>query len=85
MCYPKELPKQKECRIDWSQNNGVKFPLLVDTKDETIIFIGSYPERTLTEVYKSMLYAMKYNMGIDTWLSRLTTKSFKKFNGVSYK
>lgn len=85
MCYPSELPKQKECRLDWNHANGHSFPLLIDTNDETVIFVGSYPDRTLTEVYKSMLYAIKYNMGIDTFITFLTSKKFKKFSGVLYK
>lgn len=84
MIYPKELPKQKDCRIDFIHRERMSIPLLIDTNDESVIFVGSASERTLTEVYKSMLYFMRVNLGVDTYLYQ-TGRKFKKFDNVLYK
>ena len=78
---PMHLPKQKECRIDRNKSSL----LLIDTNTEEVLFVGCFPDTTLGDVYSTMRYHMASNLPIDSHVRHLTSKSFKRFDLVTYK
>lgn len=85
--YPQDFPKQTECRLDRKMFNGSIFFLLVDFRDETVIYVYDGFERnpTLTNLYKDVQFLIKSNMDINVWLPSVANVNIKRFDNLLYK
>lgn len=85
--YPEDFPKQSECRIDKKMFGGSIFFLLVDFRDETVIYVYDGFERTptLSEVYKSLQFRIRSNFDINVWLPIVSNVNVKRFDNLIYK
>ena len=85
--YPIDFPKQTECRLDRKYDGmGHEEYLLIDFRDETVIFRATYPERTLTGVYKQCQFHIQCGWPIDTWIPAYCGRvEFKRFDNLRYK
>ena len=84
MCYPSNLPKQKDCRIDIVISNNNTFRLLVDCTDNSVIYVATCSAKTLTAAYSELKFDLKNNLRISSYVNGLTNLSFKKIENVMY-
>ena len=82
------FPKQRDLRIDVKSNmyNTKHTRLLIDTTDETVIYVLEFLDKTLTDAYQSLKFLIRNDMVIDTFFPNYCGDlMFKKFTGVNYK
>ena len=77
-----QLPKQKNCRVDYIQCNNILFSFLADfTNNDNIIYSES-GRKTLKELYSNFKYRAE-NMSFDFYVPQ--NKNFQKIEGLNYK